>query len=53
MNFLTILEKHSKPAYVIVLVGFTLIGLIGIADFLTGYEIAFSLFYVFPIALVT
>ena len=33
--------------------GFTLIGLIGIIDFLTGYEFAFSAFYVLPISLVT
>jgi diguanylate cyclase (GGDEF)-like protein len=34
-------------------VGFTLIGLIGIIDFLTGYEIAVSVFYVLPISLIT
>lgn len=53
MNFLSTLEKQSKPSYVLVLVGFALIGLIGIVDFLTGYEIAFSVFYMLPISLVT
>jgi len=53
MNFLAVLEKHSKSTYILLLVGFALTGLIGIADFLTGYEIGFSVFYVFPIALVT
>lgn len=33
--------------------GFTLIGVVGSLDFLTGYEIAFSLFYLIPISLVT
>ena len=51
MNLLTYFEKQNK-SYVAVL-GFFLIGLIGIADILTGYELAFSLFYVIPIALVT
>jgi len=51
MNLLTYFEKQSK-SYIAVL-GFALIGVIGIADILTGYELAFSLFYVIPIALVT
>jgi len=33
--------------------GFVLICVIGICDFLSGYDIAFSLFYVIPICLVT
>ena len=53
MNFLSILEKQSKPSYVLVLAGFVLTGLIGVVDFLTGYEMAFSVFYVLPVALVT
>ena len=51
MNFLASLEKHSKS--LLVFAGFTLIGVIGIIDFLTGYEFAFSVFYVLPISLVT
>ncbi|MDR4507902.1 MAG: diguanylate cyclase [Candidatus Brocadiaceae bacterium] len=51
MKFLEIFEKQSKPFFV--LVGFALIGFIGIIDFLIGYEIALSVFYVLPIALVT
>jgi diguanylate cyclase (GGDEF)-like protein len=52
MNFLAILEKQAKPSYVLA-AGITLTGLIGIADYMTGYEIGFSLFYVLPISLVT
>lgn len=51
MNFLAFLEKQSKIPYA--LIGFALIVLIGIVDFLTGPEIGFSVFYVLPIALVT
>ncbi|HRJ58862.1 MAG TPA: hypothetical protein PLV64_21435 [Anaerolineales bacterium] len=32
--------------------GFLLIIVIGLLDFATGYEYAFSVFYIFPIALV-
>lgn len=49
--FLSKIEQQRKP--VVIVVGFLLIGLIGIVDALTGYETAFSLFYVIPIALVT
>jgi len=52
MKFLTHLEKQIKPSYAL-LIGFTLIGLIGLLDYLTGYELAFSAFYVLPIALIT
>ena len=38
---------------VIIGLGFTLIIVAGLLDYLTGYELAFSLFYLFPIALVT
>jgi diguanylate cyclase (GGDEF)-like protein len=37
----------------VVLAGIVLIGLIGVLDTLTGYELAFSLFYLLPIAFVT
>jgi diguanylate cyclase (GGDEF)-like protein len=53
MNFLSIIEKQIKPSFVLILVGFVLTGLIGIADFLMGYEMSFSVFYVLPVAIVT
>jgi diguanylate cyclase (GGDEF)-like protein len=51
MNFLSIFEERSKPFWIIV--GFALIGGVGILDFLTGYELAFSEFYLIPVSLVT
>jgi diguanylate cyclase (GGDEF)-like protein len=51
MNFLRGFAKQSKPIKVVI--AFTLISVIGITDYLTGYELAFSLFYVVPIALIT
>jgi len=51
LKFLDSLEKRSKLS--ILAVGFALIGVVGILDFLTGYEFAFSLFYLIPISLVT
>jgi len=51
MNFLADLEKQSRLFKI--LIGFGLIGLMGIFDYLTGYELAFSLFYVLPISLTT
>jgi diguanylate cyclase (GGDEF)-like protein len=35
-----------------VAIGYTLVGVIGFIDYLTGYEIAFSIFYLVPIVLV-
>ena len=51
MNFLASLEERSK--LFVIVVGFALIGAVGILDFLTGYEFAFSLFYLIPISLIT
>ncbi|HEY5140402.1 MAG TPA: hypothetical protein VIJ25_13965, partial [Methylococcales bacterium] len=51
MSFLASLEKKSRLFKI--LLGFALIGATGIIDFLTGYELSFSLFYVIPISLVT
>lgn len=48
MRFLAFLEKQSTT--VKLLLGFVFIGVIGLFDLWTGYEIAFSLFYVLPIA---
>ena len=51
MKIIASLEKLSKPVWAIM--GFALIVAVGVIDFLTGYEIAFSLFYFAPISLVT
>lgn len=48
MNILDILEKRSQPFKRFL--GFALIGVIGTLDILTGYEMAFSIFYVMPIS---
>jgi diguanylate cyclase (GGDEF)-like protein len=45
------MEKTNKAF--ILIAGLVLTALIGLADFLTGYELAFSVFYVLPIFLVT
>ena len=47
----TYLEHRSKPFWIIA--DTILIAGIGVVDFLTGYELAFSLFYLFPVSLVT
>ena len=51
MNFLVILEKLNK--LFVIAIGFALICLLGIIDFLTGYNLAFSVFYLIPVVLVT
>lgn len=51
VGILASLEKQSKSFYVTA--GLISIGIIGILDYLTGAEIAFSLFYVLPISLIT
>jgi diguanylate cyclase (GGDEF)-like protein len=51
LNFLASFEKRSKPF--VIAVAFALIGVVGILDFLTGYEFEFLLFYLIPIFLVT
>ena len=51
MSYLAKLEKQNR--IFLALLGFIIIGGIGIIDFLTGYEFAFSVFYVLPISLVT
>lgn len=48
LKTIAFLEKQEKTVNTVA--GFTLIGIIGVCDFLMGYEIAFSLFYVLPIA---
>ncbi len=51
MDFLASLEQRSQQFKV--LLGFTLIGAMGIFDFLSGYELAFSLFYMIPVSFFT
>jgi diguanylate cyclase (GGDEF)-like protein len=51
LNFFDSLEKLNK--LFIIAIGFVLIFTVGIVDFLTGYEIVFSLFYLIPISLIT
>jgi diguanylate cyclase (GGDEF)-like protein len=51
VNLITRIEKQNKPF--LLLIGFLLITVIGIVDYLTGFELAFSVFYVLPISLLT
>jgi diguanylate cyclase (GGDEF)-like protein len=53
VRFRAILETRSMPPYVVLPVGLTLTGAVGVVDFITGYELGFSLFYVLPLAFVT
>lgn len=48
INFIGILERQPDP--VKRFLGFALIGIIGTLDIITGYKLAFSLFYVMPIS---
>jgi diguanylate cyclase (GGDEF)-like protein len=51
VNYLAKLEKQNKP--LLIFLGFIAIGVIGVIDFLTGYEFSLSVFYVLPISFVT
>lgn len=51
MNFLENIEKQNKSF--IIVIGYIIIGVLGIIDTLTGKELDFSLFYVIPILIVT
>jgi diguanylate cyclase (GGDEF)-like protein len=51
VNYLAKLEKQKKP--LLIFLGFIAIGVIGVIDFLTGYEFSLSVFYVLPISFVT
>ena len=51
MKFIDLLEKQNKSLATII--GFVFIGIVGILDYLTGYEAAFSLFYVIPVSYIT
>jgi diguanylate cyclase (GGDEF)-like protein len=50
MNAASFFEKRSKAFWIIVGVAFVII--LGIIDYLTGYEVSVSLFYLIPILLV-
>ena len=49
--FLKFLSKQPQP--ILMAIALVLIGLIGLSDYLTGYEISFSIFYLLPISLST
>ncbi len=49
-NFLEYLARKPKPSLVVA--GFVLVLLLGVTDYLTGYEISFSIFYSLPISLI-
>ncbi len=51
MNILAGIERRSKRYWLVI--GFALIGVVGILDFLTGYELTLYVFYTIPIALIT
>jgi diguanylate cyclase (GGDEF)-like protein len=51
LKMMAAIEKLGKPFWV--MVGFTLLCVVGAIDYLTGFEVSFSLFYLIPIALVT
>jgi diguanylate cyclase (GGDEF)-like protein len=51
MNIVAKLDRLSQPFKIVL--GFILIGAVGVVDYLTGYQLAFSLFYVLPILFVT
>lgn len=45
------LERLGKPTWIVFF--FLTIAVIGLVDYLTGYELAFSLFYLLPILMIT
>jgi diguanylate cyclase (GGDEF)-like protein len=51
VNFLLVLEKRSR--FFLIIIGAALIAGVGVIDYLTGDEVALSLFYLIPIALLT
>ena len=51
MNFISFLQKRSKLYWGII--SCCLVPLLGFIDYLTGYEVSFSLFYLAPVSLAT
>ena len=42
---------EARSTLQMILIGLILVSLIGMCDFLTGNELSFSIFYLFPVAL--
>jgi signal transduction histidine kinase len=54
MHMLRVIETLGEcPKSIIVLSGIVLVGVIGIVDYLTGTEVAVSIFYLLPISLIS
>lgn len=51
-NFVLQWISNASPP-IIVAICLVLVGLVGVADYLTGYELSFSIFYLVPIAIVS
>lgn len=51
MNFLEIVDRRRSP--ILLIGGFILVLVVGLFDYITGYEMSLSLFYLLPIALVS
>ena len=55
MKFLNVMDRvlGGRSSLQLAFIGFILILLVGMADYFTGYELSFSLFYLLPIAPIT
>ncbi len=53
MTLRELVERRKFPRYQILIAGFLLSGLVGLLDYLSGYEVGFSLVYVLPLVMVT
>jgi len=51
MKFLNTIDKQSRSLKLFI--GFALIGVVGVFEFIAGYEIEFSLFYVIPVSFIS
>jgi len=51
MKLIQFIDGRNRSTWIVI--GFLLLCLVGVLDYETGNEISFSLFYVFPIALIT
>jgi len=45
-------ETSGKSKFSLTLIGFALVAFVGLLDYLTGYELSFSVFYLIPVSLV-
>src|SRR5438105_2347673 len=48
----TLRHLYRLPKPLVITLAFILVGLVGLLDFFTGWELSFSIFYVLPIVLV-